>query len=237
VSTLYKRAVDPYQYDLDDLDWTQEALVPIRKLHFNYHLLKHIENLRGKRCLDIGCGDGQLPQELSKLGAEEVIGIEPSRRSVENAKAKFPNLVIVRTTLQDCVLKKPFDVVTCIMVLNHIANVHQAFAKIRAILKNGGKAYIMIEDFDYFKTPRHGYEFKLEKRSKDEWVIAVKRRYGLVADVIRPVSFYKKAARAAGLISKKHVRMKFTRELLKVTPRYQSAKDLVVNHLLVFKKP
>lgn len=236
MSDLYNRATDPYQYDLDDLDWSQEAQVPIRKLHFNYHLLRHIENLKGKRCLDIGCGDGQLLHELLKFGAREIIGIEPSRRNIEATRKKFPNLIIVQTTLQDCIFKEPFDVVTCMMVLNHIANVRQAFTKIKSLLKKGGKAYVMIEDFDYFKTPRHGYEFSLERRSQDEWVIGVKRRYGLVADVIRPVSFYKNAAQTAGLTLKKHIEMKFSKQLLKATPRYKSAKDLIINHLLIFIK-
>lgn len=236
MSTLYNRAVNPYQYDLDDLNWSQEALVPIRKLHFNYHLIKHIEDLKGKSCLDIGCGDGQLLHELSKLGADEVIGIEPSKRNIQVARKKFPTLVIVQSTLQECIFKKPFDILTCIMVLNHISDVGQAFAKIKSLVKSTGRAYVITEDFNYFKTPRHGYEFRVEKRSKDELVIAVKRRYGLVADVIRPVSFYKDAAQKAKLKLATHIKMKFTKELIAVEPRYRVSRGKVVNHLLIFER-
>lgn len=192
--------------------------------------------MKGKTCLDIGCGDASLLFEMKKRGASKVVGIEPSKRNVSLARLNYPDLEITITTLQDCIFKIQFDVITCVMVLVHIPDINFAFKKIKSLLKRGGRFFLIVEDFDYYKKPRHGYEFKIKFISRDQAVIAVKRRYGLVADVIRRIGIHKKAAKDAGLKLEKHFKMKFTKEFLKASPRYKTAKGKTINHLLIFTK-
>lgn len=46
---------------------------------------------RGDRILDLGCGTGQLTQEIAALGAI-AIGIDKSPTMVEQARKNYPNL-------------------------------------------------------------------------------------------------------------------------------------------------
>lgn len=43
---------------------------------------------RGKRVLDLGCGDGTYTLEFASLGAKEVLGIDPAEAAVETARRK-----------------------------------------------------------------------------------------------------------------------------------------------------
>ncbi len=235
---IYQRAINPYQYDLPDMRWEEEGTKssPTRILHYNYHLFKYLKNIKGKSCLDIGCGTGQLMDELKRRGARKTQGFEPSIKNIKIAKTLYPYLKIERSTLQKFRTKDQFDIITCIMVLVHIPDLRQTFEKFKSLLNENGKLYLIVENFEYFEKPRHGYDFHIEPINKNEAVIAVNRRYGLTADVIRRIQVYKENAKNSGLKLKKNVAMKFTDKLVKAAPRYMSAKHAVINHLLIYEK-
>ena len=235
---IYKRAINPYQYDLSDMQWEEEGTKssPTRTLHYNYHLFKYLKNIKNKSCLDIGCGTGQLLDEFKKRGAKKAQGFEPSIKNIKIAKALYPDLKITRSTLQEFKIKDQFDIITCIMVLVHIPNLKQAFEKFKSLLNENGELYLIVENFSYFEKPRHGYEFNIKELNKKEAVIAVKRRYGFTADVIRKIEVYKKVAKKTGLVLEKEVKLKFTKNLIKAAPRYKSAKNVIINHLLIYRK-
>lgn len=238
MTKIYDRATNPYQYDLPDIDWNLEGAPdqPTRPFHFNYYLFKYLRNLKGKRCLDVGCGTGYLLKELKDRGAQEVVGIEPSKRNFELAKNNFPMFKIKRGTLEKCGFRNLFDIITIVMVFEHIKDPLKAFKKIKSLLKSSGLAYIIVADFDYFQKPKYNYQIIIKKIKENEVVVATKRHYGLLADMIRPLESYTNAARRAGLYLKKHIKMKYTKKMIEAIPRYKESKGLAVTHLLIFGK-
>jgi 2-polyprenyl-3-methyl-5-hydroxy-6-metoxy-1,4-benzoquinol methylase len=63
-------------------------------------LLPHLE---GRRCLDLGCGAGQLSLYLATNGAREITGVDLSERmlALARATAADPRITYQRATLED----------------------------------------------------------------------------------------------------------------------------------------
>jgi ubiquinone/menaquinone biosynthesis C-methylase UbiE len=53
------------------------------------HALKEMTEWRGKRLLEIGCGDGRLTRRLASLGAQAE-AIDPDKTLIALARKQFP---------------------------------------------------------------------------------------------------------------------------------------------------
>jgi len=52
--------------------------------------LKWITNWRGKRVLEVGCGDGRLTLRLVKFGIEKIIAFDPDPKLIRAARKNLP---------------------------------------------------------------------------------------------------------------------------------------------------
>jgi 2-polyprenyl-6-hydroxyphenyl methylase/3-demethylubiquinone-9 3-methyltransferase len=96
--------------------------------------------LAGKRALDIGCGAGLLCEPLARLGAD-VSGVDaaPENVAVATAHAEAMGLPIDYRAgeLRELALGR-FDLVTCMEVLEHVADKPAFAAALAASLAPGG---------------------------------------------------------------------------------------------------
>ena len=90
---------------------------------FRFRILK---DLRGKRVLDVGCGDGHNSVLLAKLGAR-VTGIDISPRSIESARKRAATngvsdrVEFVCSPIEEAVIpRSAFDVIWGDCVLHHL---------------------------------------------------------------------------------------------------------------------
>jgi 2-polyprenyl-6-hydroxyphenyl methylase/3-demethylubiquinone-9 3-methyltransferase len=96
--------------------------------------------LSGKRALDMGCGAGLLTEPLSRLGAD-VTGIDAAR---ENIAAAQGHAVISRLEIDyrvggtDAIAGAHFDLITCMEVVEHVADPGAFVAGLAAALAPGG---------------------------------------------------------------------------------------------------
>lgn len=102
----------------------------------------------GGKCLEIGCGTGQLTNYLGLKENISVIGMDLSKKSLEMA-AKFKmensihNTTFVRADLFDHPFhKEAFDVVIANGVLHHTIDTWRALEKVATLVKNNGYAVI-----------------------------------------------------------------------------------------------
>jgi trans-aconitate 2-methyltransferase len=101
-------------------------------------LLDLLAPQRGERLLDIGCGTGQLTQQIAEAGAE-VIGIDSASGMVEQARKNFPRLRFEQMDARSFHFDEPFDAIFSSAVLHWVHEHDQVAACVSRALKSGGR--------------------------------------------------------------------------------------------------
>jgi 2-polyprenyl-3-methyl-5-hydroxy-6-metoxy-1,4-benzoquinol methylase len=90
--------------------------------------------LKGKRVLDIGCGDGTFSLELERAGAAEVLGVDAAQAAVESARLRAEGTPNVRFEVADIYSleepRTPWDLAVVRGLLHHLYDVESAIARI-----------------------------------------------------------------------------------------------------------
>lgn len=116
-------------------------------------LRKMLSEYKGKRILDLGCGNGIIACRLLEEGFD-VYGIDASQTGVSIANENYPGRFFVQDISSEClpdeISNLEFDVVISTEVIEHIYAPGSYLNMIRNCLdKNGGEVII--------STPYHGY--------------------------------------------------------------------------------
>lgn len=189
--------------------------------------LRHVdlrpEELRGKRVLDAGCGNGTLSHALTSLGCE-VVAADISRQ-VGAAHRWFDadddeRLHFLQADLMNLPLQPgSFDVVFCAGVLHHTPNTRDSFEKVIPALAPGGTVFVWL----YHHVPGRLLAFKsLLRRVISPQPAPVKR--AIVVSLL-PQAMVRQYART--LLGRNHPRERLGwRERLVIlldsyTPRYR----------------
>lgn len=103
--------------------------------------------LRGARCLDVGCGAGLLSEALARAGAS-VTGIDLALDSLAVARlhqveSGLEGIRYLHCTAEDMAASEPgsYDVVTCLEVLEHVPDPASTIAACARLLRPGGAAF------------------------------------------------------------------------------------------------
>jgi 2-polyprenyl-3-methyl-5-hydroxy-6-metoxy-1,4-benzoquinol methylase len=128
--------------------------------------VKFIEtyNLKNKKVLDIGCGDGHFMTILKNAGAN-VFGIEPSEHSVSICLNKNLNVqkgLINKTSLLE---NAPFDGFVCMHVFEHIPDVNIFLSSIWDHLNDSAIGLIEVPNFENSINFQRIYDFSSEHLS------------------------------------------------------------------------
>ena len=111
----------------------------------NFKLNSTIKPLKKINILDIGCGGGLLTEPMCRLGAN-VFGIDASQKNIDIAKfhAKKNGLKInyLCATPEDLKIKKKFDVILNMEIVEHVENVNFFLKKSSELLKKNGLMFI-----------------------------------------------------------------------------------------------
>lgn len=232
-----ERATNPQQYDTEgSIDWGKEGKEnsPTRQVLREY-LGQNLE-INGKRVLDIGSGVGQLFPLLKKMGASEIIGIEPSKKNIFISKKVYPDVEIIENSFENAAIDKKFGAIACVFVFEHIENAEKAFDKIFNLLESKGQLYLIVSNKEYHTKPRFGYKIDFAELGEGVIVSRTDRNTGVLYDIVRPIEYYLEAASAAGFKLKKQVEIKPTENFLKSKPQYQDFKNIAIGYLLIFEK-
>ncbi|MBF2016047.1 MAG: methyltransferase domain-containing protein [Rivularia sp. T60_A2020_040] len=105
--------------------------------------------------LEIGCGPGTATTEFAKLGFSMVC-LEPSQESYKLARencADFPNVKIINTTFEECLLETDkFDAVLAATSFHWISS-EVGYPKVEKALKDNGSLILL-----WNKEPQPSYE-------------------------------------------------------------------------------
>ena len=126
---------------------------PIRLTYIKDQVCRHFGRdpkaaapFAGLRFLDVGCGGGLLCEPAARLGAE-VVGIDPGESNIEAAgiHAAASGLVVDyrQTSAEELqAAGETFDVVLCMEVVEHVADVEAFLAACAAMVRPGGLIFV-----------------------------------------------------------------------------------------------
>ncbi len=117
----------------------------INPLRANY-IDQRSGGIAGKRVLDIGCGGGLLAEALAHRGAH-VVGIDRSEVAISVAQQHAQdhhvgNVEYRLNAVEDLAGETPFDVITCLEMLEHVPDPEAIIAATRDLLAPGGHLFM-----------------------------------------------------------------------------------------------
>ncbi len=124
--------------------------------HTHRALLEHIEVNNSDKILDVSCGTGLLAQQMLKQGYsfDEFCLNDPSERMLAIARRRFSNHENIRFTNEKVQqLSHPvnyFDTIICLNSFHFYEEQQQVLNRFHAILKPGGKLYLLDWNREYF---------------------------------------------------------------------------------------
>ena len=127
------------------------------------HIISLCGELRARRIVDIGCGNGALCRELASRGYE-VVGCEPSAESLRFAQRAAPGLVFHKLGVDDdpsTIGNASFDVAIATEVIEHVVRPRNLPRFANQLLRSGGHLII--------STPYHGYLKNLVLALANKW--------------------------------------------------------------------
>ncbi|MBD7966627.1 class I SAM-dependent methyltransferase [Paenibacillus gallinarum] len=97
-----------------------------------------LEPAEGERILDLGCGTGDLTQEIAASKAL-VTGMDLSPSMLEKARIKYPNLNFVEGNAERFTVQEPLDAVFSNAALHWMKNAEDVVQCIHDALRPGGR--------------------------------------------------------------------------------------------------
>lgn len=131
--------------------------------------------VKGKRVLDIACGEGYGSYLLKQAGAEEVIGVDVFVDAVKRATNSFggPGIEFVAadaTTIEERFPAGYFDVVVSCETIEHIEAPAAYLKSLRKVAKEDAVIIISCpNDYWYFPEPHQSNPYHLRKYHFDEF--------------------------------------------------------------------
>lgn len=150
-----------------------ESMVAAEHL-VRYWLLREV--CRGKRVLDVACGEGYGSSLLRKWGAKEVVGVDVSRDAIENARKRFAAPGISYLVGDACDLDtvltgaESFDLIASFETMEHVPDVPGLLRGIRKRLAPGGTIAISCPN-DPEIAADHPNEFHLRTYTFQEFQV------------------------------------------------------------------
>ncbi len=146
-------AADDWVTHADASDYQNLFLMP--------KMLEMIGEVRSRKVLDLGCGEGTYSRELSRRGAK-VTGIDGSARLIEVAKERADGeerrveYICANASAMDEIAPTSFDLVMAAMSLMNVEDYAGAVRECHRVLKSGGELAMSITH-PCFSAPVSGW--------------------------------------------------------------------------------
>ena len=105
---------------------------------YGRELIDLLNPQKGELILDLGCGTGDLTNQIAQRGAV-VIGLDQSETMLERARSKYSQLEFQQADATDFCFEKPVDAIFSNAVLHWIPEQEKVIANIYKSLKKGGR--------------------------------------------------------------------------------------------------
>ena len=157
MSTINKKEIEKFSKIANEW-WNPEGKFkplhkfnPIRIKYIKDNIIKNFEisskslPLKNLNILDIGCGGGLLSEPICRLGAN-VTGIDASLKNIEMAKYHSKknklNINYICNSPEKFKVKKKFDVVLNMEIVEHVEDINLFLKKSSQLLKKNGLMFV-----------------------------------------------------------------------------------------------
>ena len=125
---------------MPEVNWNADLYSTKHNFVFKYgeDLIGWLQPKSGERILDVGCGTGELTNELNKTKAN-VVGIDASEQMINKAKQQFPAIQFFVKNATNFSLNGLFDAAFSNATLHWINDQLKALQCINNSLKDGGR--------------------------------------------------------------------------------------------------
>ncbi len=116
--------------------------VPEENYWFQRHLVVYrwiAERARGRRVVDLACGEGYGSAELART-ATSVVGVDANPEAFEHARAKYPQVAFERTMVE--LWTGDVDCVVFLQTIEHVPDPDGVLEHIRELIGPDGVAYV-----------------------------------------------------------------------------------------------
>lgn len=123
--------------------WVQKhSLRPTR--HAVLDIIRELEPMQGTRILDLGCGVGELMEELVKNHRGiSITGIDPSSEMLRISNSRNPNAKHIQLAAEELSsLKDSFDIIVCTHSFPYYAEKRKVIMELYRLLAPGGSLVI-----------------------------------------------------------------------------------------------
>ena len=221
---------------------------PNRKILLDPVMLDLCGDVRGKRTLDVGCGEGRFCRMLAERGASAV-GLDPTSGLITEAQARGPRGAYVRAMAeQQPFADASFDLVISYITLVDIVGYREAIAEMARVLRPG--ASIVAANLGFVTaTPAIGGESPWVRddagnrlyRKLDRYAEEFSARMAWAGiDIVnwhRPQSAYMQAYLAAGLILRDFLEPVPTDQSLRADPYFEDWFRVPLFNVMRWQKP
>jgi len=180
----------------NDLPWTGERYVTQLKgdieLEHKHRYALACELSKGKRVLDIACGEGYGSEMLSQ-NAKSVVGVDIDPATVAHAMTKYrsPKMKFIEGACEKIPLPdKSVDLVVSFETLEHIEDHDKFLGEIERVLDSGGILVISTpEKAAYSDKPRHVNPFHKKELYREQFLRLLSQKYGHMIYFEQKVTF------------------------------------------------
>lgn len=118
------------------------------------NLMRVLGDVKGKKVLDIACGEGYFSGLLSNMGAK-VTGLDIGEELISIAKQKYTKPAFHHMKAEDVgtLKREQFDIAICILALQNIEDVKAVFQGVASILRPGSR-FIFVLNHPVLRNPR-----------------------------------------------------------------------------------
>jgi SAM-dependent methyltransferase len=110
-----------------------------------------------RRVLDVGCGEGQVARLAASIGAEQVVGVDPTWAQLAVAVERAGGPRYVRGVADALPLPSAsMDAIVACLVFEHIRDVAGALAEVARVLAPGGR-FVFFLNHPLLQSPGSGW--------------------------------------------------------------------------------
>ena len=166
------------------MEYTGERMVPEAADAHTYweHLYRYkfaIGFVKGKRVLDIACGEGYGSSALTRAGASSLVGVDVSAEACEHARLKYGVDARVGDAQNIPLADDSVDVVVSFETIEHVPDPPRFLDECARVLAPGGTLIVSTPNRDLYRESMGGVEnpFHCAEMNVEEFEAILKPRF------------------------------------------------------------